>query len=1005
MKIYSKTAITLLFASLIPMTIFSLFGYFMAKKTITEHELVHLEAMANIQKKRVEETIARSKERLDLITSRVPMRVAMLEFMQSGDRRQLEIVISSISGAKEALNDLKKVYILSPEGKVMASTDRAMYGADHSGTEYFIRGMEGFSLDVFSSDASSEVTNYLSAPIYHEGKKIGVMVAEVSLDWIASITNDYAGLENTGESLLVKRDKDGDALYIVPLRFDPQAALKRKISRHDLNVSSTLAMLKQERSSVDNIDYRGKPVLAVTSYIKEMDWGMVVKKDKEEAYAPLVKLGYLSILFTFFTLLLVLVLTFYKARSLTAPLVALTHAARRISEGDLSARAAVTSKDEIGDLERYFNKMTDGLISANHILRESEEQVKIFIEYAPAALAMFDREMRYTAVSRRWMNDFFLGDRNIIGLSHYEIFPEISDRWKAVHRRAMSGEVVTADEDRFEREGGAVQWLRWEARPWHAAGGGIGGIVIFSEDITERKKAEEALKGSEKRYRSLVGAVTDCIYTVKVDNGCPVSTSYGAGAVALTGYSSDDYEADQNLWHRMVYEDDRQRVIERSANIISGNDAQPFEYRIIHRDGSIRWVRDTPVHRYDEQGRLISYDGLISDITERKKLEDQLRHSQKMEAIGTLTGGIAHDFNNVLTAMMSYCSLLQMKMKKNETQAHYVDQILSLVERATIMTKSLLSFSRKQISAMKPADLNGIIKRVEKLLKRLISEDIEMKAILADMDLSVMADGGQIEQVLMNLCTNARDAMPKGGKLTIETGMVKLDREYTASHGYGEAGSYALISVRDTGIGMDEKTKVKIFEPFFTTKEIGKGTGLGLSMTYGIIKQHQGYINVESRPGEGTEFRVYLPLITEKVETTYPQTEASIPDLSEGGKDTILLAEDEKYLREATKEVLEGFGYRVIAAVDGKDAIDKFIEKKNDIHLLILDAVMPVKNGNEAYKEIKKIRPDIRSIFLSGHTMDAINKKETLDEGVSFIAKPVSPKDLLARIKEVFDNE
>lgn len=388
------------------------------------------------------------------------------------------------------------------------------------------------------------------------------------------------------------------------------------------------------------------------------------------------------------------------------------------------------------------------------------------------------------------------------------------------------------------------------------------------------------------------------------------------------------------------------------------------------------------------------------ETSEKKKLEEMLIHAQKMEAIGQLAGGIAHDFNNMLSAIIGFGGLINMNMSDDDPNKTYLKEILAAGERASHLTQGLLAFSRKQIINPKPVSLNEIIRSIEKLLGRIIRENIELKTILADRDLTVMADPGQIEQVLMNLTTNARDAMPHGGILTISTELVRLDDEFIRTHGYGEKGEYALISVSDTGVGMDRKTKDKIFEPFFTTKELGKGTGLGLAIVYGIIKQHNGYINCYSEPGKGTTFRIYMPLISPEFEKMEPTT---IPELK-GGSETVLVAEDDAIIRKLTRNVLERFGYKVIEAFDGDDAIRKFMDNKDKIHILLFDVIMPKKNGKEAYEEIKKIRPDIKSIFISGYTADIIHENGILNEEMNFISKPVSPNDLLKKIREVLNN-
>ncbi len=368
-----------------------------------------------------------------------------------------------------------------------------------------------------------------------------------------------------------------------------------------------------------------------------------------------------------------------------------------------------------------------------------------------------------------------------------------------------------------------------------------------------------------------------------------------------------------------------------------------------------------------------------------------------MDTVGQLAGGIAHDFNNILTAMTGYGHLLKMKLKEEDPLRSYADNILLLSDKAANLTKSLLAFSRKQIINPRPIDLNEIIKRIDHLLSRIIGEDIRLQTTLSEKALIVMADPGQAEQVLMNLATNARDAMPKGGILTIRTEIVAIDNGFIKGHGFGKEGKYALISLTDTGAGMERETREKIFEPFFTTKEVGKGTGLGLAMVYGIIKQHEGHINVYSELGRGTTFRIYLPLIRAEAEEIKPEAIQTV----EKGTETVLLAEDETEVREFTRELLEENGYQVITAIDGQDAINKFKGYKNEIQFVLLDVIMPNKNGKEAYDEIKQIKPDIKVLFMSGYPADIIHKHGIIEKGFAYIEKPASPTKLLQKIREV----
>jgi two-component system NtrC family sensor kinase len=414
------------------------------------------------------------------------------------------------------------------------------------------------------------------------------------------------------------------------------------------------------------------------------------------------------------------------------------------------------------------------------------------------------------------------------------------------------------------------------------------------------------------------------------------------------------------------------------------------------RDGKI-FERISSPQRVGEEitGRVWSF----RDVTEQRKLEAQLRHSQKMEAIGTLAGGVAHDFNNMLTAIIGFSILVKQELDASDPKMMYIEQVLAAAERATGLTQSLLSYSRKEPLNPGRHDLNGIVRKVVKLLARLIGEDIELVVSLQDVELAIKADSGQMEQVLMNLATNARDAIPGKGRVAITTGLVELSKDFVRAHGFGKAGRYVNISFADTGEGMDRRTMERIFEPFYTTKQIGRGTGLGLSMVYGIIKQHDGFISVNSELGLGTTFDIYLPMAASPEEKKTNVEEEVVV----GGTETILIVEDSPEIRELLVQVLSGAGYRSLEAVDGQDGVDRFRENLDDVQLVILDVIMPRKNGKEAFEEIRSMKGEVKAIFTSGYTGDIISRQGILAGEYNFIAKPLSPNKVLAKVREVLD--
>jgi hypothetical protein len=445
-----------------------------------------------------------------------------------------------------------------------------------------------------------------------------------------------------------------------------------------------------------------------------------------------------------------------------------------------------------------------------------------------------------------------------------------------------------------------------------------------------------------------------------------------------------------------------------------------FAYRIAHgisrplnslKDrvnalGKGKAVESIPVETNDEIGELSAAfntmaESLLVRDKEKEHLEAMLRQAQKMEAIGQLAGGVAHDFNNILCAIIGFGTLLEMGMEKNDPARRHLDQILSAADRATSLTQGLLTFSRKQILNPHPVSLNAIVHRIEKMLNRLLTEDIELHLSLSGQEPNVLADSGQIDQVLLNLATNARDAMPNGGLLTITTGEADPPEEFLATTAALPATRYALLTVTDSGSGIEEETREKIFEPFFTTKEVGKGTGLGLSVVYGIVKQHNGHILVNSDPGKGTSFLIYLPM---RPKDNLPPENSARPSLPVAGTETLLVVEDNPEVLNLNRTVLETFGYGIIEAVNGEDAIEQFNRHQHKIDLIIMDVVMPKMNGKQAYLEIAKIRPDIKVLFMSGYTADIVLEKGISIDDFNFMHKPVTPMELLRRIREILDS-
>jgi signal transduction histidine kinase/ActR/RegA family two-component response regulator len=437
---------------------------------------------------------------------------------------------------------------------------------------------------------------------------------------------------------------------------------------------------------------------------------------------------------------------------------------------------------------------------------------------------------------------------------------------------------------------------------------------------------------------------------------------------------------------------------QRHARRIAG-EAERYEVQIRRKNGQQVWVEITGTPFRDPNGDVIGTLGALTDISERKMLQEQLLQSQKMDAVGRLAGGVAHDFNNLLTAIKGFTELLLLDFDPADSRHPFITEIQAAANRAASLTRQLLAFSRKQVLQPRVLDLNASVVDMEKMLRRLIGEDVTLDTALDVEPKHVKADPGQIEQVILNLAVNARDAMPHGGRITVATSTLQLAAEQIPRHAGVEPGPYVALTVSDTGTGIDEITRGRIFEPFYTTKEQGKGTGLGLSTVYGIVQQSGGFIELESEPGAGTTFRILLPQVEEEVERTVRHAPTGTMD----GSETVLMVEDEIAVRVLVRRVLDRAGYHVLEAASGAEALDLVETTDLPIDILLTDVVMPGMSGRELADELCARFPTLRVLFMSGYTDEAIVHHGVLEAGVSFMEKPFTPEILLQRLREALD--
>jgi PAS domain S-box-containing protein len=629
-------------------------------------------------------------------------------------------------------------------------------------------------------------------------------------------------------------------------------------------------------------------------------------------------------------------------------------------------------------------------------LSESQQVFRLISENAADMIAVVDVEGRRIYNSQSYERVLGYSTDDLQKSSAFEqIHPEDRERVKEASLEARRTGIGRTLEYRMRHKNGSWRVLESTARVIPSVSGIPEKMVIVNRDITERKRAVEALRVSEASFRSVVEDAPYGIYQAD-DEGRFLRAN--PALQRMLGYSTIEELQNVNLEKEIFRQLEDFRGMRETLHSLDEFKDLEIEWR--KKDGTPITVRCSGRRVRDENGGSAFHEVFAEDVTDKRALEAQLRMAGKMEAVGRLSGGIAHDFNNLLGVMIGYSQLLKRKVRSEPNLLEYAEEIEKAGQRAASLTRQLLAFSRQQILTPTVLDLNTLVADMEKMLPRLIGEDIAVRIELGAGLGAVRADRGQLEQVIMNLAVNARDAMPAGGTLLIQTANRDLDELYARDHPGAKLGRYIMLSVQDSGVGMDRETITHIFEPFFTTKELGKGTGLGLATVYGIVKQSGGYIGVDSNPGQGACFQVFLPRVEEPI-TQVSEILSSPPETK--SSETILLAEDSEPLRKLAKSLLVGHGFEVLSAQNGEEALALARQHTGRIHLLLTDVVMPGINGRVLAERLLTTRPDTKILYMSGYTDSFIAGHGVLDQNTNLLYKPFSEEKLIERVRSVLD--
>jgi PAS domain S-box-containing protein len=911
--------------------------------------------------------------------------------------RDVHVLLSSASRLDEALMrhldhvaaayGYSSISIFDTEGRAVARSGAARRGGENGDAASEVARTRKFRMDLIDEGTSGHLL-LVSVPVFSENSPgspgvLGVVTLRMKPEaGLFPLLGDETSTRS-GETLLFRLDAR-DSRYLSPLRQAPAgwAALNRSLEQ-----LRGLAQSAAEGGSGfgELTDYRAVPVLVVVRWITPTNWALALKVDRDEALAEFHRAGQMAGAAAAFLLLALagFLVAFWRQKQRTYLL-----------------GAQVEQERAILNLKGYAEKI---------------------VASVPTGLLLLSADLRVLSVNPSFLEAFRLDEDDVVGHALQDVV-----RAEGLVRRAR--EVLRSGVAQRDVLFDLYLIPRQDTRPVlitmtgiRMAGDEPARLLLILQDLTEEERLQAARRASEERFRDLVQGLDAIVWEA---DGATLRFSFvSQRAEGILGYPVERWLGSSEFFASRIHPDDRARTLEACREAIATGRDHELEYRALTADGREIWLRDIVHVLPRSDGHPAQLRGLTVEVTERKRseealrqTEDQLRHAQKMDAVGKLAGGIAHDFNNLLMVIRGDADLILRRLAPESALRQNAEGIQEAADQAAALTRQLLAFSRKQVLAPAVLDLNTVVIGMQKMLRRLIGEPINLVTVTAPDLGRIKADPGQLEQMILNLAVNARDAMPDGGRLTIRTSNTDLDAAVARQRGV-KPGPHVMLEVSDTGIGMDRETQAHLFEPFFTTKDHGKGTGLGLSTVYGIVNQSGGHIWVQSTVGHGTTLRICLPRVEEQVEAapTTARTDAprplearpSEPDVAPAAasapRETILLVEDAPRVREVVREILEMNGYEVLEARHGAEALEISRQQQGPIHLMVTDVVMPEMSGRELAQRLLSLRPETRVLYMSGYTDDDIVRHGVLGADMAFIAKPFSPDALAAKVREVLD--